>query len=140
MAKGPKLCTKKDAFDICACDDCMQVFMKKPANETPQIDLLERDVLILFEEVRRLRSENNYLKTVNGKLKKHIEESEKEEKEELSFYITNQRKALKMSRDDLGRKSGMSGDTIKNIEEGKGNLIKMREIVNVIQKLKGVKV
>jgi cell shape-determining protein MreC len=40
-----------------------------PANETPREELLKRDVFIQFNEIRRLRAENEALKKENEKLK-----------------------------------------------------------------------
>jgi cell division septum initiation protein DivIVA len=36
--------------------------MRIPANKTPQVELLERDVYILLQEVQRLRQENEELR------------------------------------------------------------------------------
>jgi hypothetical protein len=38
--------------------------MNIPANETSRVELLERDVLIQFNEIRRLREENEKLKAI----------------------------------------------------------------------------
>jgi cell division protein FtsB len=44
--------------------------LRKPkANETPRVDLLERDVFIQFKEIRSLRAENEALKKEVEQLK-----------------------------------------------------------------------
>lgn len=119
--------------------------MAVAANETPRIELLEENIKVMLDEVTRLRDEAKKLRAENhayksrvARLENHIEASEKEEKEELAFYITNHRQALNISRDKLAVICKVSDATIRNMEHGEGNLLKMRELVKVIQGLRRV--
>jgi DNA-binding transcriptional regulator YiaG len=116
------------------------------ANEVPRIELLERDVKILFDEVRRLQKENESLKNKielleaqKAELKARLKPYEDAEKEELGFYIQSQRKALKMSVTAFSRALGISTQTLQNYEKGKGNLDNMREIVKKIKEMRVIK-
>ena len=109
------------------------------ANEVSQIDLLERDVLVLFEEARRLRSENEALrKQLKMKGEQAIKNTEKAEKIELGFYIKCQRQAREMTRREFANLVRVSTPTISNYERGQGNLYKMNEVVERIRGLKRV--
>jgi DNA-binding transcriptional regulator YiaG len=130
--------------------------MAVKANETPRIDLLERDLKIMFDEVRRIREENEKLKggNVSDKLKLENEKlrakvkyltdelshykdaADFEEKEELAFYIKSQREAMKMSVIEFARLLKLTDTTIRNYEKGKGKLERMQELVIQIRKVR----
>jgi hypothetical protein len=43
-------------------EEIIEIRLSRPANETSQVKLLERDVYVQFLEIRRLRDENEVLK------------------------------------------------------------------------------
>ena len=107
----------------------------KRANETSQVDLLQRDVGILLKEVRELRTENDRLKEQNERLKDRINGNEQAEKDELAFYISSQREGRGFSLNHFARLLKSNSTTLRNYEKGKGNLNAMRDMAERIRKL-----
>jgi hypothetical protein len=112
------------------------------ANETGRIELLERDVLIQFNEIRELRATIEALQLENMNLAKQVtkykqqDEDENGSAEEIGFYIKNQRLALGLSYNQLGRLLGYSGATINNYANGKGNLYKARAFAEKLREFR----
>lgn len=120
------------------------------ANEVSQVELLERDVKIQFEELRVLRAENKRLKEENEQykhdlfyskkqvteLKNRIEESEQEEKLEIGEYLLFQREALGYSYRQFGKAIGVNFASVMNYEKGKGNLKNMRQAVENLKEFR----
>lgn len=133
-----------------------------PANLTPNIDLLQKDVLILFQEVRRLRTENENLKKTAkntlvcpecgasmvekkpehykcpkcGAHAKQITIFDNDERGELAYYIKNQRIAMGLTIPALARLLGISRDTLYNYENGKGRVDNMDRIAHLLRDLR----
>jgi DNA-binding transcriptional regulator YiaG len=110
--------------------------MAVKANEVSQAELLERDVKIQFDEIRRLRAENEQLKhdlyyttRRNTELKNYIEEIESAEKEEIADYLSLQREALGFSYRQFAKVIGIDHSSVPNYEKGKGTLKNMRKAV-----------
>lgn len=117
--------------------------MARKANEIPRLELLERDVLVLFKEVRRLRAENerlieqnSLLATENKSLKEGIPFSEKEE---LGYYIKSQRMALGLKQVEAAALFHVTPQTLSNYECGKGSLENMKGLVKTIRKIRRAK-
>lgn len=118
------------------------------ANEIPKVDLLERDVTILFYEARRLRAENEALKVENDELKKALADAEnaeiksyleKEERNELAYFIKSQRQAREMNKRQFAKLLAISIPTLSNYERGHGDLKNIHKAVEKIRGLKGAK-
>jgi DNA-binding transcriptional regulator YiaG len=121
--------------------------MATKANEVSREELLLRDVKIQFDELRALRAENQKLKEENEQLKhdivytkrqntefkNYINDSEREEKQELGFYIKSQREGRKLSYREFARIMGVNHATVMNYENGEGKLKNIREFVEQIQ-------
>jgi DNA-binding transcriptional regulator YiaG len=110
--------------------------MAMQANETSQLELLLRDVKIQFDELRRVRSENDRLREENEQLRERLEGNEQAEKDELAYYIASQREARKLSLNEFARMLGTNSTTLSNYEKGKGKLKAMSELITKIQKLR----
>lgn len=111
--------------------------MARKANETDQLTLLERDIKIQFDELRKLRSQIDILREENEQLRERLAGEEQNEKDELAYYIRNQREARKMSFTQFARLTGTSTTSLQSYEKGKGKLDNMKELVNDIRKLRG---
>lgn len=108
------------------------------ANETSREELLTRDVYIQFEEIRRVRKENEELKKqikqyqrdfanlsgLVGRYKNKIAilESSDESAEEIGFYIKKQRESLGYSSRAFAKILGISQPTLLSYENARGSL------------------
>lgn len=114
------------------------------ANETPNNELLLRDVSIQFYEIKRLREENEQLKRQLRRYElaerqyelDEKKRQEQDEKDELAYYIKAQREARKLSINAFAKLLGTGATRIWNYEKGKGDLKHMHEIVERIQNLR----
>jgi DNA-binding transcriptional regulator YiaG len=111
--------------------------MAVKANEVSQAELLERDVKIQFDEIRRLRAIVDELREENEKLHERLKGEDQVKKDEIAEYIRNQRLARKLSFGGFARLLGTNGTTIQNYEKSKGKLENMQVLVLKIRELKG---
>lgn len=141
---------------LAAYDAMGEVKPLPPANEVPQVELLERDIGIMLTEVRRIREENERLDKLNkklaeenrklkngGELRAVKEElhrlkkaAENAEKEDLAFYIKNQREAMGISRGEMSRRLNMVDQTLANYEKGKGSIEGMNAVIDAIREMR----
>ena len=119
---------------------------RKLANETSREELLIRDVKILFDENRRLKLDNDVLKKQNLSLTKQlaqyknmigkVKEEDKEEFEEIGFYIQSQRKSMKLSYGAMARLFDRSATTIENYEKCRGSFKNAKEFAEQIREFR----
>lgn len=112
------------------------------ANETSRIELLERDIYIMLQEVQRIREHNEQLTQENitlskqvGRYQKKIAELEHGEGslEEIGYYILQQRQSMGLSLDAFAYIFETSRGTVSRFEMGKGSLVKARKLADKIR-------